>query len=393
MRPKFLHAIFSLVWCCLTLYSCASAPPARKPLVQWLSNPEVNYQSFKYFAILLPGSPFTPTILPFQFDFVASVVAEELKYKGYERVQDPQRADFFVDIFLNSEYRVKYIPPEQVTIPVYTPPQTIKLESQSFYYGDIQGISRGTATISIPGTWGVRSITRPGYTIGAYYPCVIITFLAGPNISKEALAPIWRGTAILASQSYDIREDGQGLVVAALRRFPDHQSGPIKKKGWLGLKTSWTEKGLEILEVEKGSPAWRARLRPGDIVKTIDGHPVEYPWQLSARIVYAGAGTTLSMTVFFQMSIKLVYLSYEPKNLQELATALKISIDTKEDIGVIRKVFPDGPGEKAGLRPGQKIVKFSRFYSGWQQYSIAIERPGELTLTLAPYPSEADLQY
>lgn len=55
--------------------------------------------------------------------------------------------------------------------------------------------------------------------------------------------------------------------------------------------------GAIVTEVQKGSPAARAGLNPGDVIISIDGHAIEHPDALYYRLETAGPGKTVTLAI------------------------------------------------------------------------------------------------
>ncbi|QKV18213.1 Do family serine endopeptidase [Oricola thermophila] len=55
--------------------------------------------------------------------------------------------------------------------------------------------------------------------------------------------------------------------------------------------------GAIVTEVDRGSPADRAGIRPGDVVLSMDGHPIEHPDALEYRLETAGPGRTVTFAM------------------------------------------------------------------------------------------------
>jgi S1-C subfamily serine protease len=54
-------------------------------------------------------------------------------------------------------------------------------------------------------------------------------------------------------------------------------------------------KGVEVLEVEEGSPAWTAGLRKGDIIVSVNRQPVESMGDIEGAIKKGGHGILLNI--------------------------------------------------------------------------------------------------
>jgi regulator of sigma E protease len=103
-------------------------------------------------------------------------------------------------------------------------------------------------------------------------------------------------------------------------------------------------------EVAKDSEEWRAGLRDGDEIRSIDGQPVENLLDISRRLVAAG-DRPVSMGV--RRAGRDTTLSLPPprrEHGQVVFPRLPVRQDSR--IGMVKK---DGPAWRAGLRPGDRI--------------------------------------
>ncbi|MCL5264508.1 MAG: trypsin-like peptidase domain-containing protein [Chloroflexi bacterium] len=71
------------------------------------------------------------------------------------------------------------------------------------------------------------------------------------------------------------------------------------------------DKGMLIAHVMRGSPAHHARLRPGDVIRTVDGRAIRSPKELYAFILQANVGDTVSLQVLRRGYTKSVDVTLE----------------------------------------------------------------------------------
>jgi len=181
----------------------------------------------------------------------------------------------------------------------------------------------------------------------------------------------------------------------------------IKKKGkvergWLGVSIAENEKGkVEIVNIEKDSPAELAKLRRGDIILEFEGKKVTSTQMLASEIRHRKPGSNVNLKIDRQGQIEEVkvrlgeYPESEIKKelqlkfpqlfpakpplppqrplvfprtwetrkyigvyLQELNKELSQYFGVKEGRGLlISKITEGGPAQKAGLKVGDVIIR------------------------------------
>ncbi|MET0243537.1 MAG: PDZ domain-containing protein, partial [Flavitalea sp.] len=92
-------------------------------------------------------------------------------------------------------------------------------------------------------------------------------------------SPFRQGT-VRAYGSQVPEYEAQNRLFQALPGF----EAPDPDRAFLGISTSKTESGVEILQVTSGSGAEKAGLKPGDVIRTIDGEKIESPDQVTSAI-------------------------------------------------------------------------------------------------------------
>jgi S1-C subfamily serine protease len=117
----------------------------------------------------------------------------------------------------------------------------------------------------------------------------------------------------------------------------------------------------QIGAVMKGSAAERAGLKPGDIIVEIEGKPVERMAQIQHYLGVKYEGDTIGLK--YKRGGNVV----EVKSIELVGTTIIVAqpflgiLPVRDDpkLGVeVRYVFPKSPAEKAGLKAGDRIVKY-----------------------------------
>jgi serine protease Do len=160
-------------------------------------------------------------------------------------------------------------------------------------------------------------------------------------------------------------------------------------RGWLGVQVQGLDedlakslkqtdtKGALVSNVTPGSPADEAGLKPGDVVRSVDGQPVETSSDLSSRVAAKGPGARVGLDVVRdgadkRIDVKLGTFPDEDQTqaatgeshgtlglaLRTLTPEVAQSLDLPADAhGVaIVKVEPGSPADSAGLREGDVVV-------------------------------------
>jgi S1-C subfamily serine protease len=106
-----------------------------------------------------------------------------------------------------------------------------------------------------------------------------------------------RAGALGANMTFAVPARSLRRVLAAIHNDPDG----LARRGWVGLRllerTADVGGGVVVTGVLFGGPAYRAGLRPGDLVESICGEPVRDVLSLHERLTWSRPGTTLSLAV------------------------------------------------------------------------------------------------
>jgi len=163
--------------------------------------------------------------------------------------------------------------------------------------------------------------------------------------------------------------------------------------GWLGISIQditddvaeyyglSDRQGVLVYQVLADSPAERAGMKDGDIIRAYEGQPIEHSRQLIERVSATPAGKTAGVDILRDgkpQSLKVVIGERKPESelaaggtVQEAWRGLKVAALTEElseqfnlsaDAGgvVVIEVEPKSPADAAGLRAGDVINEINR---------------------------------
>lgn len=163
--------------------------------------------------------------------------------------------------------------------------------------------------------------------------------------------------------------------------------------GWIGIRPApLTQRrrgpapGVVVAEVEPGSPAANAGVKPGDVVAAVNNDPtvsVEGFWDRMQHIL-AGEEVRLKL---LRGEVRLHALALEPKDVSARAQK-RLGLDVVEADGravLVRRVLPGGIAERIGFQPGDAILQIgARAIKNTRDFAAALGelRPGSDTVML-----------
>lgn len=148
-----------------------------------------------------------------------------------------------------------------------------------------------------------------------------------------------------------------------LESLPRLKKGTDLEKGILGVRFKSPDiySGQpEVLQVSKGSAAEKAGLKPGDTIIELDGHPIARLAQLQHALGVKYAGDKVALKYKRGADVNELKDLVLIGSLQEIAHPFIGILPLRDDprLGVeIRHVFAKSPADKAGLKPGERILK------------------------------------
>lgn len=288
MRQFFLFVIPA----CLFLAGCAAnVPPPTflniEPAINSYQDPGFSASKYKTFSIFASSAVTTHSQLN-------GILEKQMLYqlrntfelRGYKFVSLDQSPDFVVTLDGNSPYRETYVPPSQITVPYWSPGETITTyenSSGNFSYntfGDYSSYGWGnyygttTSTTTTPGHLETQTYTTPGYMAGSYYPSITVS-----AFDSKTSANVWTGIAVGCSPQSDIRLSAQTLLLGLAAKFPEcpYATEDLKQlKSYVGLSFFiYTLDGNDyfplITNVKPSSPASDTEIQDWDMIIAIDG--------------------------------------------------------------------------------------------------------------------------
>lgn len=282
-------------------------------MVSSYKTPERNISGYRTFSVF-PQSLFEKTemneILEKQMLFF---LRNHLEAKGYKFVELNEQPDFLATINASAKYETSYVPPETVTQRQRVLGQTITTYGtssgtfnystygsfSSYGWGNYSGLS--TSTTYVPGYITTQTYTRPGHTIGHYYPVAGISVYDGKTLER-----VWFGTGAGISGNADVRVSSQFVVDYILDELPDaavpYDQQPSDGVLGMGVKI-FTNDGNNyvptITAVAQNSPAQKVGLRAFDMILAVDNvSVVNKPLRAVLKLIAGRPGSIARLEVW-----------------------------------------------------------------------------------------------
>jgi serine protease Do len=174
-------------------------------------------------------------------------------------------------------------------------------------------------------------------------------------------------------------DSGIGFAVSlehVMRMLPRMQMGENLKSGLMGIRFQGANvyaDSPKVAQVRANSPAYKAGLRKGDVVATVEGKPVDLQVQVMEQIQRRYAGEKIRFGVrrggeTKELEIELVekldpykrpFLGILPERLVGAEPEGADLVGAKESAAagvVVRYVYEKSPAEGKGLKPGDRIT-------------------------------------
>jgi serine protease Do/serine protease DegQ len=203
-----------------------------------------------------------------------------------------------------------------------------------------------------PGNSGGALVSADGRLVGIN---TAIIAPAGGNVGIGFAVPVAMASAVM-KQLIEHGEVRRGRIGVAIQDLtPDLADA-------LGLHES---SGAVVGSVEDGSPAAKAGLQAGDVVVSVDGHPIFGAADLRNRVGLVAAGSKVEVEYLRDGMRKVVTLQIEPQGSERKTAALPTRLqgaqfqDAAGNV-VVARVEENSAAARAGLRPGDVIVAVNR---------------------------------
>jgi len=216
------------------------------PIVQCQSDRTVAPASYRTFT----WQPSNDSDDPLIERHLVCLARSLLECLGYTYCEDPEGTDFTISVAYDNGYRRTHVPGVPSSGTVWKEDGSI----------DVMNSDQGG---------------RPGYSYSTFYPEIRFFVSDNERAAKSAHdALVWSGDARATSKRSDIRLTGEMLLVLIMKHFPVCAGGerPERAYGitWAVLSPDGSRFLPTILNVDPGSVAEQAGLRPWDTVDSID---------------------------------------------------------------------------------------------------------------------------
>ncbi|HKD99592.1 MAG TPA: PDZ domain-containing protein, partial [Planctomycetota bacterium] len=131
------------------------------------------------------------------------------------------------------------------------------------------------------------------------------------------------------------------------------------RRFWLGMRIEPRDGALRVKAVDRGGPAAKSDIQPGDVIVEVDGKPVADERAYAKAILPLAAGQTVPMRVRRgkkDRELRLELLSYDDRVIWErLGVAVRESRVNGEPTVQVQSVDPDGPAAEVKIRPNDYL--------------------------------------
>ena len=294
------------------------------PVVKSASDPDVDLTTRRTFVIM-PVSAVTSDKPAFGDKLVekrvAFIVRCVMEMHGYTLASASEQPDMVVTVDGTNEYRTTYIPPTTVVVPRYIPGETVQSRINTngtvwsgYDYGGYSGTS--TVNTTTQGRWTTDTVTRPGYEVGHYYPCVSISIYdAATKITA------WNGSVVGVSQNPDVRVSCNFGMGALSDRIPVCSAPTSVSSGMIGIVCPIVTLDGDttypiVWKVDERSAFERSGGKVGDMIAAIDGQScANKPYSEVVKTLAGDVGSPCAFTLIrgkkvLEISVKRVSTSY-----------------------------------------------------------------------------------
>lgn len=300
--PLLLSILFTSPAFAEKRHNLSVADLLEKPAISTFRDPDTDFSRYKTFSVfpfsLLSDKLPSNEIMEKQFLFA---LRNSLELRGYRFVPLGDHPDLIATMDASAEYKESIVPAQTLLVPRYVPGRTLTTTSSTtgslnlttlgtygseYSWGSYSGLT--TSTTYIPGYSTLQTVTRPGYTVGAYYPAVSISIFDGKTLKN-----VWFGSGAGSSHTSDPRISSQVVITYLMGEFP---TIPAARQPLPGVRIGvFTNDGNAyvpvVLDVPNG-PAKKAGLKQYDMILGIDGRSlINKPFSEALAVLRGEPGT------------------------------------------------------------------------------------------------------
>ena len=200
--------------------------------------------------------------------------------------------------------------------------------------------------------------------------------------------PLFNAEGEVIGMNTAIKKKGRGLAFSIpsnmIKALIPHLKEGAVKRSWLGISIAADERPaepqpgirLKVNKVIKNSPAEKAGLKTGDVLVSMDGHPIISTNTFSWKTGMKGAGKSVVLEVIDNETQEvrkvIAVLEAKPESTHKKKPAIRIfgtediqkfwGVSFKEDQKqlLVDQVDPGSKAEKAGLRTDDVVVRLGQ---------------------------------
>lgn len=284
---KIMLVVLGLLTGCAEVAEFANVQPAvlkQAPIVSNYQDPGADFTKYTTFSVFpLSAITNTESMNAIMEKQVLFSLRSMLELHGYRFVVLQDHPDFVLTARVSSSYSETYVPPQEVSVPVWQPGKvitsqqntsgTVNLNTYGDYSSNTWGTYSGSSTTTtyVPGHMTAETQVRPGYTIGAFYPAVAVW-----AYDTKTAENIWYGIGVGASENPDPRISSQFVMSEVLAKLPNCARPVERKQGVTGvqygiLTTDGNNYYPLVFNIPANSPARTAGIHKYDLITAVDG--------------------------------------------------------------------------------------------------------------------------
>src|SRR5262245_50809902 len=172
-------------------------------------------------------------------------------------------------------------------------------------------------------------------------------------------------------------------VVFALVDCQKIAMGTPPSRVYIGVAGEDNKEGVKVTQITPDSPAAKAGLKTGDLIKSLDKKPATRNQQLAEQLRKRKAGETITLEVVRDQKARAIAVTLEDRPLiaagqqSRFAVAGVIGFFGEETEGRVRvaRIFEDRTAEKAGLQEGDLIKEIDKKPVADMQQLVELVRP------------------